>query len=373
MTSQPDHLDSPGGPAVTSQLCSAVNDDPAVDPISTPALPPELAAVLARASRALDPTVAWPPVAPGPGQSSEQWAAEVAAHRAHHDAMAVSFSALVPPVAPSTDPAAADVEVTSVVVPVEGEGVQAAKVYRPAGDTDRPGLLLLHGGGWWMGGGATAFSIGDILCRRLAAELDVVVVNFDYRLAPEHRFPTGLDDAEAAIDWMTANAARLGVDPHRLGVYGISSGGNLAAALAHRLRATDRALCLAVLQVPVLDLRLTSASIQADPDALAGDLLRDLYLAPGTPVEDPEVSPALATDVTGLPPTIVVIGTRDSLRDDGVLHAETLAAGGIECTLLTYEMTHGVATPAVSEAWVNDVISHGRRILAATAPRRSQA
>ena len=339
---------------------TAVIDAPVTDPA------PDLAAALALASQALDPTVQWPPVTPAPGQSVQSWAAEVAAHRAHHDAVAVGFSTLVPPVAPSTHPAAAAVHISAAVVPVSDDGVQAAKIYRPAGDADRPGLLLLHGGGWWMGGGVTAFSIGDVLCRRLAAELDVVVVNFDYRLAPEHRFPAGLDDAEAAIDWIVANAAQLGVDPHRLAVYGISSGGNLAAALAHRLRTTDRALCLAVLQVPVLDLRFTSASIQADPDALETDLLRDLYLEPGTPVDDPEVSPALATDVAGLPPTIVVIGNRDSLRDDGVLHAETLDAGGVECTLLRYEMTHAISTPDVAEAWVSDVITHGRRILAAT-------
>lgn len=329
---------------------------------------PALAARLALAMQAMDPTVQWPPAEPAPGRSVQQWAAEVAAHRAHHDAVAVGFSTLVPPVAPSEHPAAAGVGVSAAVVPVAGgEGAQGAKVYRPAGEGARPGLLLLHGGAWWMGGGATAFSIGDVLCRRLAAELDVVVVNFDYRLAPEHRFPAGLDDAESAIDWMVRHADQLGIDPGRLAVYGISSGGNLAAALAHRLRGTDRALCLAVLQVPVLDLRFVSDSIKADPEALAIDVLRDLYLAPGTSVEDPEVSPALATDVTGLPPTVVVVGTRDALHDDGVLHAQNLAAGGVECTLLRYDMTHTIATAEVAEQWVRDVITHSRRVLAQTA------
>src|SRR5579864_1651481 len=126
-------------------------------------------------------------------------------------------------------------------------GPLRVRVYRPAADGPVPGLVYLHGGGWVVG----SLESHDGLCRAIAARTQCVVVAADYRLAPEHPFPAGLEDAWTATEW-TANAAtELGVDAARLAVGGDSSGGNLAAVVAVRARDRGLPLALQVLVYPV--------------------------------------------------------------------------------------------------------------------------
>src|SRR3989449_6981551 len=121
-----------------------------------------------------------------------------------------------------------------VVRNVLAEGRHAAvplRVYRPAGvaaTTLLPGLVYFHGGGWVIGD----LDTHDVLCRQLTAEAGITVVNVDYRLAPEHKFPAAADDAWAATRWVAAHGSDLGVDARRLAVGGDSAGGNLAAVVA---------------------------------------------------------------------------------------------------------------------------------------------
>src|SRR5438046_5902523 len=105
------------------------------------------------------------------------------------------------------------------------------RVYRPAGvaaSVALPGLLYFHGGGWVIGD----LDTHDVLCRQLTAEAGVTVVNVDYRLAPEHKFPAAVDDAWEATRWVASVADLLGIDARRLAVGGDSAGGNLAAVVA---------------------------------------------------------------------------------------------------------------------------------------------
>src|SRR5688500_2626935 len=105
------------------------------------------------------------------------------------------------------------------------------RVYRPKGvpaSTALPALIFFHGGGWVIGDLETH----DVLCRQLTAGAGITVVNVDYRLAPEHKFPAAIDDAWTATKWVAANAAEIGVDGTRLAVGGDSAGGNLAAVMA---------------------------------------------------------------------------------------------------------------------------------------------
>src|SRR5688572_30248170 len=105
------------------------------------------------------------------------------------------------------------------------------RVYRPAGVPDStrlPALVYFHGGGWVIGD----LDTHDTLCRQLTAEAGISVVNVDYRLAPEHKFPAAADDAWTATKWVAAHAAEIGVDGTRLAVGGDSAGGNLAAVMA---------------------------------------------------------------------------------------------------------------------------------------------
>ena len=119
---------------------------------------------------------------------------------------------------------------------IEGPGGDLAlRLYHPGGAA-RPLLVYLHGGGWVIGD----LEIQDGLCRNLANRAGSAVLSVDYRLAPEHPYPAGLDDAWAALEWAAANAERLNVDAGRLGVAGDSAGGNLAAAAAVRARGPRR-------------------------------------------------------------------------------------------------------------------------------------
>ncbi len=323
----------------------------------------ELTQLVTEISQRLTMAAAWPSPAPADGQSDRDWSSGVAALRAQHDAVALEASRLCPALpAPCT---ARDLDVSYVSVPVGPGLVQSAKLYRPRSErTDRPAVLLLHGGGWWMAGGAVAFELGDPFCRILASELDAVVLNFDYRLAPEHRYPAALDDAEAAIDWLHDSAAALGIDTGALAVFGISSGGNLAAALARRLRGTDRALRLQMLHVPALDLTFSSPSCQADAQWRDhGAFLRSYYVPDDVDPHDPCISPALADDFTDLPPAVVVTGQFDALRDDGARYLRGLHSAGIDGVLLAYPMTHGIATPDVTDRWLFDVVAHAAPFL----------
>lgn len=201
------------------------------------------------------------------------------------------------------------------------------RVYEPAGATAP--VLYAHGGGFSFGG----IDACDHICRRLADESGFVVVSVEYRLAPEHRFPTPLDDCEDAVDWLLAQSW----DTNRLVVAGDSAGGNLAAALSLRLRSRGVPTAGQLLIYPALDMTVSGAGA-ADYRGV-GLSTADLhlcaatYLGTGDPT-DPLASPLLADDVTGLAPALVVVAEHDPLRDEGVAFAERLSAAGVPARLI---------------------------------------
>lgn len=228
------------------------------------------------------------------------------------------------------------------VVLADGDHV-AVRSYHPGDDaaprpgaatTPRPGHVYVHGGGWWLG----TLDHRDALCARRAANTGAVVVSVAHRPAPEHRYPEPVEDVHAALAWTAAEADALGVDPARLSIGGDSSGANLAAAAA--LATRDRggpALVAQVLEIPALDLTLGHAEREPDPDAvvltydeLAANVER--YCDPDRRGE-PYASPALAPDLSGLPPTLIMTAEHDVLRGDGRCFAERLAAAGVPATL----------------------------------------
>ncbi|MGK5173759.1 alpha/beta hydrolase fold domain-containing protein [Geodermatophilus sp. CPCC 205761] len=189
------------------------------------------------------------------------------------------------------------------------------RVQRPPQPTDVT-LLYVHGGGW---------VIGDLdshqgSAARLAATAGAVVVQVDYRLAPEHPFPAGLDDCRAVAEWVLEHIDRFGGDRSRFVVAGDSAGGNLAAVLTQEF--VDRGIPVAAqfLVYPSTDLRGdTSADVRslylgADADALAAD---------------PRVSPVLAPTLAALPPTVIGIGAHDFLHADTLDYAAALRAAGV--------------------------------------------
>jgi acetyl esterase len=182
-----------------------------------------------------------------------------------------------------------------------------------------PALIYFHGGGLVAGSIDSHAPIARALCHWGGCR----VIAVDYRLAPEHPFPAGLDDAVAAITYISAHAAEFGVDASRLGICGDSAGGTLAAAACHTLARTTRLRpALQLLICPILDYgrrtgsRLDFASgYLIDQATLDHDL--EHCLPHGARADDPSISPLLATDLSGLPPTIVHTAEYDPLRDEG--------------------------------------------------------
>ncbi|MGE2817197.1 alpha/beta hydrolase [Mycobacterium heidelbergense] len=218
------------------------------------------------------------------------------------------------------------------------------RIYRPTDDSVQPVLVYFHGGGLVMGSNHSF----EPLARELASASGATVVAVDYRLAPESPPPAQFDDAYAATEWVSRNARDLGVDPGRVAVVGDSAGGSLAAAVALAARDRDApAICAQVLLYPGLDRDMTAPSITALPDAplLARDDIDYMHaLADGTagPPRDPYLVPAYASDLSGLPPAIVVTAACDPIQDWGERYGARLRDAGVQTTTTRYPgMCHG--------------------------------
>ena len=254
--------------------------------------------------------------------------------------------------------------VDDIRIPV-ADGTIGARVYSPH-RAPQATLVYLHGGGWVTGD----LDYCDELCRFIADRLDWTVVSVDYRLAPEHPFPTPLDDAYAALRHVAAEIAGNGP----LGVGGDSAGGNLAAACT--LRARDEhgpRLDFQLLVYPVTDHDFTRGSYRTHAAAfpIGAAAMRwfwDHYLPDVARRDLPTASP-LRADLAGLPPAHVVVAGHDPLRDEGVAYAERLRAAGVDATLAEYpSLVHGFfrftrAVPAARAA-VDDLVAALRALTA---------
>ena len=195
--------------------------------------------------------------------------------------------------------------------------------------------------------------IGDLethegFCRSLSRATGCAVVAVAYRTAPEHRFPAAAEDCFAALRWVAANAADLGLDGHRLGVIGDSAGGNLAAAVA--LMARDRggpALTLQVLTYPAVDASMKAPSIAENAEGyfLTESAMRYFwghYLGDSGDPRHPYASPLAASDHAGLPDAFILTAQYDPLRDEGEAYAQKLEAAGCRVEIHRFEGTfHG--------------------------------
>jgi acetyl esterase/lipase len=237
------------------------------------------------------------------------------------------------------------------------DGPVAVRVYAPAAAPPaggRPALLDIHGGGFAVG----SIEMEHAFATHVARDLGAVVVTPEYRLAPEHPYPAGLDDCYATLGWMHERADALGIDTDRVAIGGQSAGGGLAAALA--LLARDRsgpAICFQFLGIPELDHRLDTPSMRAFVDTPMWNLASaerswSYYLGPDVTDVSPYASPAIAEDLRGLPPAYVTTMEFDPLRDEGITYALRMMQAGVPVELHSYPGTfHGsalVTTAAVS-------------------------
>ena len=229
-------------------------------------------------------------------------------------------------------------------------GEIALRLYRPLGSQAEqilPVLVYFHGGGWTIGD----LDSHDTLCRELANGSGCAVVSVDYRMGPEHRFPAAVDDALAATRWVHASASSLGLDADRLAVGGDSAGGNLAAVVALAARdAGDLPIAFQLLIYPATDMRRGAPSHTTNGEGylLTRDTVtyfHDHYIDDPRHDLDWRASPLLHTDLSRLPPGLVVTAGYDPLRDEGLQYAQALTQAGTKATLVCFErQIHGFIT-----------------------------
>jgi acetyl esterase len=242
------------------------------------------------------------------------------------------------------------------------------RIYWPPSQTEEaahdnlPVVVFYHGGGWCIGDLETH----DPVARAHAVEAEAIVVSVDYRLAPEHPFPAGIDDSWAALRWVGEHAIELGGDPNRIAVAGDSAGGNISAVMTQLARDNDGPpLVFQLLWYPSLtaDQSLPSYTENAEAPILDRNVI-DAFVSwyvPGTDVSEPKalpatLAPANATDLSGMPPAFIGTAEHDPVRDDGAHYAELLRAAGVPVELSNEPtMAHGYASfalvvPAAAEA-----------------------
>jgi acetyl esterase len=236
------------------------------------------------------------------------------------------------------------------ILTADGKGGReiAVRVYRPsAGNGPWPVVVFFHGGGFVV----CTLETHDPYCRALATEAGAMVVSVDYRLAPEHKFPAGLEDCLAATEWVLAHAGELAADGSRVFVGGDSAGGTMAAVVALLLRDKGvTGLAGQILIYPVTahyDPPTASYLEMAEGYGLTRKGMMwfwDHYLNHKDEAFDYRAAPLLAPSLRGLPRALVVTAEYDVLRDEGQAYARRLDEAGVDVThVFVPGMNHGFA------------------------------
>lgn len=251
--------------------------------------------------------------------------------------------------------------VQDLSLPARDGASLAARCYAPSHEEGQPVLLYLHGGGFTIG----SIETHDILCRTLAQQAGCAVVSLDYRLAPEHRFPTAFNDTCDALSWLAQHGgASLGLDTQRLAVGGDSAGGTLAAASA--LWARDAGLLLA-LQLLIYPGTCAHQDTDSHARYAQGLILEKAgidwffgnYLPNWEDRSDWRFAPLLADEVADVAPAYFCLAELDPLIDEGVAYADKLRIAGVPVDLDIYQgVTHefikmGRALPEARQAHAN--------------------
>ncbi|MCX6453145.1 MAG: alpha/beta hydrolase [Actinobacteria bacterium] len=246
------------------------------------------------------------------------------------------------------------------LIPVEGAPDVRIRIYRPKHATyslPQPAIFTIHGGGMVMGN----IEADDANAANLCEKSGALTVAINYRLAPEHPFPAAINDCYAVAYWLFANANELDVDPERIALHGGSAGGGLAIGLALMLRDRgDLRFCYLMAIYPMIDDRHTTASSQAITDIGIWDRKASLeswawYLGDTHGRDDisPYAAPTRATNLEGLPPTFIDVGTHDLFLDEDQEFAERLKAAGVPVEFYIHEGAYHAAELFAPDAKVS--------------------
>jgi acetyl esterase len=236
-------------------------------------------------------------------------------------------------------PALAEVRNFAIAGP---HGSIPLRLYRPGMEAMLPALVFIHGGGYVLGN----LDTHDRIMRLLAAQSGAAVVGIDYRLAPEHRFPTQLDEIAATLDWLAKQGAEAGIDAARLALGGDSAGAHLSlgSAIAFKGKAPRiKGMLLYYGSYGLTDslsMRLCANDLDGvNPSDLA--FYRDAYLRDPRDRADHRLD-CLSADLAGLPPAYILTLEPDTLRDDSLALAELLGRAGVPCQLTRHDgVLHG--------------------------------
>jgi acetyl esterase len=261
-------------------------------------------------------------------------------------------------------PIVRDIEVAGAAGPL------AARLYDVEEDVQRPTLIYFHGGGFVYG----SIESHDPVCKRLAAAGAMRVISVAYRLAPEHPFPAGIEDAVAATKDISANCSVYGVDNSRIAVGGDSAGACLATLVAREAaRNGAPKIGFQLLIYPVVQSGRETPSRRNLSEGYfltreAMDWFEDFYLPPGTDRELERVSPLRTAPPAGLAPALVITAGFDPLLDEGREYAEVLSAAGVRCDYVDYpDQIHGffnfTAFSSVAAKAIDDAARTARRAL----------
>lgn len=233
------------------------------------------------------------------------------------------------------------------------DGEVAVYIYRKSTRPNQPAVLWIHGGGYLFG------SAEDERARIMADHCDCTVFSVDYRVAPEHPFPAGPNDCYATLAWIMNEAEALGIDKTRVAIGGASAGSGMAAGVALMNRDRDNfPLCMQLLIYPMIDnLHATeSGKIENHPVWKQETSFNawEMYLD-GVPGEDasPYAAAARATDLSGLPPTYLCVGSEDLFRDEDIEYARRLLAHDVPCELAVFPGVYHAAETFVPDAAVS--------------------
>ncbi|PWN59331.1 alpha/beta hydrolase [Chryseobacterium viscerum] len=215
------------------------------------------------------------------------------------------------------------------------------RIYRPNGaKTENSSAIIYIHGGWFIAGG---YETHDAVVRKLANKTGSVIIFIDYRLAPEHPFPAGLNDCIDGIQWVVDNAESIGIDPDKIGIIGDSAGGALSTAVSTQIGEQFK---FQVLIYPAADNQLNSKSWETYENGPVlnkqGGIEAWEWYLPKEEKDNPLAIPVLIKDFKETPPTLVILAEHDPLLDDGKTLSLNMENAGVTLTTSLYkDMVHG--------------------------------